>query len=377
VTRLDSATVKQLALDSGFDLVGIAAAEPLPEAAFYLDWVRRGQAASMTYLADHRAGKRLDPRDLLRSARSIVCCGVLYNTRHQPIASLNDPTRAWISRYAWGDDYHDVLTARFKRLLGRLLSRLDEPFEYKICVDTAPILERAYAQRAGLGWIGKNTCLINEPLGSWFFLGEMLLALPLEPDSPSPPRCGTCTACIEACPTAAIVPTGLSAPEWELVPDRCLSFHTIESRETPPQSLRSQFSSHVFGCDICQDVCPWNRRAPATDDSSFAPREYAPPLEKLASLSEQDFREMFRASPILRAKHRGFLRNVAIAMGNAPREAFRQPLLRLAEHHHAIVREAAHWALARLDYGPDQTTEERPRWTAGTLLESTDDGILP
>ncbi len=350
---ITAAELVRLARECGFDLVGVAPAEPLAEASFYLDWVRRGRAAGMGYLADHRAGKRLDPRDLLGSARSIICCGVLYNTREANVSDLDDPQRAWISRYAWGEDYHDVLYARFRKLIGRLVLRIPEPFEYKICVDTAPLLERAYAQRAGLGWIGKNTCLINEAQGSWFFLGELLTSLRFagqQEFGPPPFRCGSCTACIDACPTGAIVPTGRTAPEWELVPERCISYHTIESRAVVPEELRAGFGSHVFGCDICQDVCPWNARSGLSIDPAFQPRQYAPPLEQLAELSEQEFKEMFQTTPVLRAKYRGFLRNVALAMGNAPREAFRVPLERLAQHEDDRVREHAVWALARLNH---------------------------
>jgi epoxyqueuosine reductase len=352
-SRVTAAELVRLAHECGFDLAGIAPAEPLPEASFYLDWVRRGRAAAMGYLADHRAGKRLDPHDLLGSARSIICCGVLYNCREASVAELDDPERAWISRYAWGEDYHDVLYARLRKLIGRLVSRIAEPFEYKICVDTAPLLERAYAQRAGLGWIGKNTCLINESQGSWFFLGELLTSLRFagqEAFAPPPFRCGTCTACIDACPTGAIVPTGRRSPEWELVPDLCISYHTIESRAAAPAELRPAFGSHVFGCDICQDVCPWNARSGVSVDPAFQPRQYAPPLERMAALDERDFKEMFQTSPVLRAKYRGFLRNVATAMGNAPRESYRMPLERLAGHEDAAVRDHALWALARLNH---------------------------
>ena len=362
-----AAELVQLARDCGFDLVGIAPAEPLPEASFYLDWVRRGRAAGMRYLSDHRAGKRLDPRDLLGSARSVICCGVLYNTREGNVGDLNDPERGWIARYAWGEDYHNVLYARFQSLIGRLAARVAEPFEYKICVDTAPLLERAYAQRAGLGWIGKNTCLINEAQGSWFFLGELLTSLYFrgQDDFQAPPfRCGSCTACIDACPTAALVPTGHAAPAWELVPERCISYHTIESRTVAPEELRPGFGNHVFGCDICQDVCPWNRRAGVSIDPAFQPRHYAPPLEQLAALTEREFRQMFQTTPVVRARYHGFLRNVAMAMGNAPRESFRAPLERLAQHPDARVREPALWALARLNYGASEAPQERPWRTA-------------
>src|SRR5579862_1392284 len=211
-----------------------------------------------------------------------------------------------------------------------------EPFDWKISVDTAPLLERTYARLAGLGWIGKNTCLIHEPLGSWFFLGELLTSLDLEPDAPPPDRCGTCTRCIDACPTAALTP-------YELDATRCISYFTIELRGAIPEEHRKGVGRHVFGCDICQDVCPWNRRAPSNADALFRPREFAPPLEKLAALSEDEFREMFRGSPVKRTKYSGFLRNVAVAMGNSGDPKFLEALQRLAESEDEVVREAAIW----------------------------------
>jgi epoxyqueuosine reductase len=185
-----------------------------------------------------------------------------------------------------------------------------EPFEWKICVDTAPLLERTYARLAGLGWIGKNTCLIHEPLGSWFFLGELLTSLELEADAPPPDRCGTCTRCIDACPTAALTP-------YELDATRCISYFTIELRGPIPEQFHAAMGAHIFGCDICQEVCPWNRRAPFTEEPAFAPRHFAPPLERMAALSEEEFRGMFRGTPVTRARYAGFQRNVAVAIANA------------------------------------------------------------
>jgi len=219
-----------------------------------------------------------------------------------------------------------------------------EPFEWKICMDTAPLLERSYARAAGLGWIGRNTCLINEPLGSWFFLGELITSLELEPDAPPPDRCGTCTRCIDACPTDAIIPAG---GEWTLDARRCISYFTIELRGPIPVEHRSAIGGHVFGCDICQDVCPWNSRAPVTD--SFENLHFAPDLEKCVYLSQADFYLMFRDSAMARPKISGFLRNVAVAMGNSGLERFRGPLEHLAGHEDTIVAEHARWALERLN----------------------------
>ncbi len=330
--------IKQLALESGFQLAGITPAVASPDGERYRNWVDSGQAGEMKYLTDRRADVRMYPRLLLSSARSIICVGKLYNTPQPYSTSFDDAERGWISRYAWGDDYHDVL----RRDLGKLAAQL--PGEHKICVDTAPLLERSYAYRAGLGWIGKNTCLINEPLGSWFFLGEILTSLELEADAPPPDRCGTCTRCIDACPTRAISEAG-----YALDARLCISYFTIELRGEVPEGLRAGAGANVFGCDICQDVCPWNRRAPTTDDPAFAPRHLAPPLDKMAALTQEEFRAMFRDTPVWRAKYNGFLRNVAIAMGNSGRPEFRPALEHLASHADEVVREHAFWALSGLD----------------------------
>jgi epoxyqueuosine reductase len=300
--------IRQLAKNAGFELAGVTAAQPSPDAERYRGWIERGMHGAMGYLADRRADVRLDPQLLLTGARSIICLGKLYNTP-QPYSNQFDLSeRGWISRYAWGDDYHDVL----RRDLGRLVAQLPAGHEYKICVDTAPLLERSYAYRAGLGWIGKNTCLINEPLGSWFFLGELVTTLELAQDAPPPDRCGTCTRCIDACPTQAIVPTN---DGWTLDARRCISYLNIELRGPIPVEQQSWLGSRVFGCDICQEVCPWNARAPESSDPAFRPLyDPAPPLEDLAALSAEEFRERFRGTPVVRTKHEGMLRNVAAAM---------------------------------------------------------------
>jgi epoxyqueuosine reductase len=313
--------VKKHAIECGFELAGVAAVLPLPEAGFYAEWVREGMAGEMRYLTDRRGDMRGDPRSLLASARAIVCVGKLYNGPEPYSTRFSQPERAWISRYAWGDDYHDVLREGLERLAGRLQACAGEPFEWKVAVDTAPLLERAYARRAGLGWIGKNTCLIREGAGSWFFLGELLVSLALEPDSPPPDRCGTCSKCIEACPTGALVPTGREQPAWALDSRLCISYLTIELRGPVPDRLQAGMGRHVFGCDICQDVCPWNREAPVTAEPAFGARNFAPPLEELAALSAEEFREMFAGTPIERARYEGFRRNVAIAMANRGAEA--------------------------------------------------------
>jgi epoxyqueuosine reductase len=339
---MTSAEVKDLARACGFELAGVARAEPADDSTLYHQWVAQGNAGEMRYLTDRRAAVRDDPRNLLPSARSIVCVGKVYQTPWPYSIHFSDPERAWISRYAWGGDYHDEMRRGLERLDALVRERSGENVESKICVDTAPLLERSYARLAGLGWIAKNTCLINQRLGSWVFLGELLLSIELDPDQPPPDRCGTCTRCIDACPTGAI-------PEpYTLDSRRCISFFTIELRGAWPEETRAAAGAHVFGCDICQDVCPWNRRAAVTDDPAFAPLHFAPPLDKLAGLSHAEFREMFRGTPVTRAKYSGFLRNVAIAMGNSGLEKFREPLERLAASDDAVVAEAARWGLERL-----------------------------
>jgi epoxyqueuosine reductase len=339
---LTSADIRELARECGFELAGVARAEPVDDRARYHDWVANGHAGLMGYLTDRRAAVRDDPRHLLPSARSIVCVGKIYQTPWPH--TVHNPERAWISRSAWGADYHVEMRRGLRQLDARIRERAGEPVESRICVDTAPLLERSYARMAGLGWIGRNTMLIDQHAGSWFFLGELLVSLDIEPDAPPPDRCGTCTACIDACPTTAIGLLGVDST-------RCISYFTIELRGPVPEEHRTGIGTHVFGCDICQDVCPWNRRAPSTTDPAYAPREFAPPLERLAALGEQEFRDLFRDTPVTRARYSGFLRNVAIAMGNAGLEKFRAPLEALAHSEDSLVAEAAHWALSRIPTG--------------------------
>jgi epoxyqueuosine reductase len=304
-----SDVVRRLAQECGFELAGVARAEPVADDfGRYETWVAEGMAGEMRYLTDRRAEVRRDPRNLLAGARSVICVGKLYNRAVPPVPEGH----AVISRYAWGRDYHYVLRDALEQLARKLAAI--EPHDWKICVDTAPLLERSYARQAGLGWIGRNTCLINEPLGSWFFLGELITTLDLEPGSPPPDRCGTCTRCIEACPTQAIVPKG---EEWTLDARRCISYLNIELRGPIPEEFHAAFGPRVFGCDICQEVCPWNSRAPETSDPAFAPRyDPAPPLEELARLSAEEFAARYRDTPVTRPKYDGFLRNVAVAIAS-------------------------------------------------------------
>jgi len=245
-----------LALECGFELAGVAAAEPWPDFERYREWLAAGMAGGMSYLAGRRGEVRADPRSLFPAARSIICVGKLYN--------LEGESRG-ISRHARGRDYHHVVRAGLKRLVERLRQEAG-PFQWKICVDTAPLLERSHARRAGLGWIGKNTCLIREGFGSWFVLGELLVSLDLEPDCPPPDACGTCRLCIDACPTGALVP---AAQGFRVDARRCISYLTIEHRGLVPEELRALMGEWVYGCDVCQKVCPWNRGAPVTSDPAW------------------------------------------------------------------------------------------------------------
>lgn len=344
---INSRIVRHLAAQCGFDLAGVAMPHPAPDFGRFRHWVERGLAGEMRYLTDQRAEARNDPAQLLRDVRSVICVGLVYNGPEPYSTRFADPERAWISRYAWGEDYHDIVRAKLENLKCKLLEI--KQFNSRVCVDTAPLLERSLARRAGLGWIGKNTCLINQQLGSWFFLGELLTTLAIEPDAPPPDRCGTCTRCIDACPTAAIVqsPDG----QFELDARLCISYFTIELRSAIPDAQRAAVGAHVFGCDICQDVCPWNNRAAETSEARFHPREFAPGLERMAGITEAEFREMFRHSPVSRTKYRGFLRNVAVAMGNARLEKFREPLKKLAASEDQFIAEHARWALDALSGG--------------------------
>lgn len=339
---MNAATVKRIVGECGFELAGVAPADPPADFARYETWVAEGMAGEMRYLTDRRAEVRRDVRNMLGSARSVICVGKRYRAR---VTDEYEPGRAIIARYAWGPDYHDTMRADLERVVARL--RELEPFESKICVDTAPLLERSFARLAGLGWIGKNTCLINEPRGSWFFLGEILTSLAIEPDAPAADRCGTCRRCIEACPTDAIAGGG-----YTLDARRCIAYFNIELRGSIPVEHREAMGARVFGCDICQDVCPWNgaaeesqaTRSPAPPERSPAPR-----LDELARLTADEFRERFSNTPVSRAKHSGFLRNVAVAMGNSGLADFREPLEALAANPDAVVAEHARWALDHLN----------------------------
>ena len=337
-------SVKHQAHAAGFDLCGVAPAAELPELPYLSTWLQEGYAAEMAYM--HRsAERRADVRQVLPSARAVIVLGTIYNVSRPYSTENSDRRQAAIARYAWGDDYHDVLRAGLLRATALLKQRFGD-FESRICVDTAPLLERSYARAAGLGWIGRNTCLINQHYGSWFFLGELLLSLPVSPDTPAPDRCGSCRRCIDACPTNALVPDENGG--WTLDSRHCISYFTIEQRGGLNPDSQSAVGRHIFGCDICQDVCPWNRRRRAIVNAAAEPHFVAPSLEKLALLTPEEFRTLFRHTPIWRTKYQGFLRNVAMAMGNSGSEDFIPVLLRLCSHSDAVVAATARASLDRL-----------------------------
>jgi len=309
---LTSSDIKQKARELGFDLCGVAPAEELPELNFFQNWLARGYAGEMAYL--HRsAEQRADVRRVLPSARSVIVTGTIYNTAVPYSIERADPGRAEIARYAWGDDYHDVIGARLDRLLAWMQTRSDVPFEARRYVDTGPVQERVYARHAGLGWIGKNTCVINADAGSWIFLSEIICSLPLEVDEPALDLCGECRLCLEACPTRALVAPGV------LDSTRCISYLTIEQRGPIPAELAPEVGSHVYGCDVCQEVCPWNQVAPRSSDPAWQPRAaWADAgVATLAEMSDDGLREAMRGSAMKRTKVAGLRRNLDVALANA------------------------------------------------------------
>jgi epoxyqueuosine reductase len=350
-----TALVKQAARDAGFELAGIAPVRDLPELTHFPDWIEAGYAGEMKYLeARDEAGqlKRASLRSAAPWARSVIVCAINYNTAHPYSTRAGDSARGWISRYAWShEDYHEAVMRRLyvveSRLRDSALATAGGPplLQTRCYVDTGPLVERVYAKYAGVGWIGKNTCILNQRLGSWLFLGVILTSLELDLDVPAPDRCGSCTRCIDACPTDALI-----AP-YQLDSNKCISYLTIEKRGVIPEEMREGMGRHVFGCDICQDVCPWNRKAPVTSVAEFQSREglVNPALEWLAEMSAEEFRDKFRGSPIRRSKRTGLRRNAAIAMGNSGDQRFLSVLQKLAADEDSIVAESAIWAIGRLE----------------------------
>lgn len=309
---LSSEAIKQKALELGFDACGIAPATDLPELAFLQEWLGRGYAGSMEYL-QRSAARRADVRQVLPEARTVIVTATVYNTRRPYSIECADPSRGHIARYAWGDDYHEVIKIRLESLLSWMRTESPEPFEARTYVDTGPVQERVYAQHGGIGWIGKNTCVIHPELGSWILLGEILCSLPLAVDPPATDQCGTCSLCLEACPTGAILEPGV------LDARRCISYLTIELRGPIPDEWRDGIGTHVYGCDVCQEVCPWNQTAPVSDDPAWQPRPVwdLPSLASLRDMSDDDLRAALRGSAMQRAKPQGIRRNVDVALENA------------------------------------------------------------
>jgi epoxyqueuosine reductase len=309
--RLRSAAIKAKAGELGFDLCGVAPAADLPELRFLPTWLARGYAGEMAYL-ERSAERRADVRAVLPSAKSVIVTGTIYNTDRPYSTESADPSRAQIARYAWGDDYHDVLGARLDALLAWMREASDVSFDALRYVDTGPVQERAYARHAGIGWIGKNSCVINPDLGSWLFLGEIICSLPLEVDAPSLDQCGTCTLCLEGCPTKAIVAPGV------VDSTRCLSYLTIEQRGPIPGEFAEAIGQHVYGCDICQEVCPWNQTAPISADPVWQPRAVwdKVAIAALAQKSDDELREAMRGSSMRRTKVAGLRRNLAAALAS-------------------------------------------------------------
>jgi epoxyqueuosine reductase len=320
---LTSDAVKAKAIECGFDLCGIAPADSFPELKFLDEWLTRGYAGEMAYMS-RSADRRADVRNVVPGARSVIVTGTIYNTGSDPgdgptqlVESPHHrgltPNLAEIARYARGDDYHDVLKRRLDALLAWMRVEATEPFDARAYVDTGPVQERVYAQYAGLGWIGKNTCLINAEHGSWLFLAEIITTLPLDPDAQALEQCGSCRRCLDACPTGALVDAGV------LDSTRCISYLTIELRAGIPGEYRTKLGNHVYGCDICQDVCPYNQPASATSDRAWQSRQGldVPRIVDLWRRSDGELRLLLKGSAMTRAKLTGLRRNLAVAIGNS------------------------------------------------------------
>jgi epoxyqueuosine reductase len=340
---MNAEDIKEFAGTLGFSLVGIAPIGRTREGDFYPEWLDRGYAGEMHYLERQRAA-RMDARSVLPGAQSVIVCAINYNTAHPQTAF--DRLRAWISRYAWGLDYHETLQEKLKGL-AQWIER-SGPAHTRTYVDTGPLTERVFAKYAGIGWFGKNTCIINEKAGSWLFLGCILTDLALQPDTPPPDRCGTCTRCLEACPTNAFV-----AP-YILDSRKCISYTTIELRGAIPEHEREGIGHHLFGCDICQDVCPWNKRAPVSSDPAFEPKEglFWPAMDSLLDLSPEEWTRRIRGTPLKRAKVKGLLRNLMVVAGNSGVTALVPRLRRYLDHEDEHVRSHAAWAIKKLENEP-------------------------
>jgi len=335
-TLFESRAIKRRAAGLGLDLCGITGADPARHADFFRQWTAAGKAGEMQWLA-REPERRSDPRHVLPGARSIIVAGLNY-WQPQP------PGRGRIARYALGEDYHHVLLEKLEALADEITA---SGAAAKVYVDTGPVLEKPLAERAGLGWQGKSTMLIHPKLGPWLLIGEIITTLELEPDAPARDHCGTCSRCIEACPTGAI-----TAP-YQLDARRCIAYLTIELKGSIPEELRPLIGDRVYGCDECLDVCPWNRFAQTTREARFL----APPraddsrdaLHELLEITQAEFKRRFAKSPILRVKRRGLLRNVCVVLGNIGTADDLPALRRAAQHEEPLVREHAEWAIRQIE----------------------------
>ena len=343
---LTASGIKQHAHALGFDLCGVAPADTFPELRFLQEWLDKGYAGDMAWIG-RSADRRADVRAVVPGARSVIVTGTIYNT-DRPYASEQPADVARISRYAWGDDYHDVLKARLDALLAWMRAESSEPFDARAYVDTGPVQERVFAQYAGLGWIGKNTCLINPELGSWLFLAEIICTLDLESDPQGLEQCGSCTRCLDACPTGALVEAGV------LDSTRCLSYLTIELRGAIPEQRRAALGTHVYGCDICQEVCPYNQVPPRSGDAAWQPRPALdlPRLVDLWRRPDAELRQATKGSAMTRAKLTGLRRNLAVAIGNsgdaAAIAALAEPTDEQPSARDEMVQEHIRWAVRRV-----------------------------
>lgn len=355
---------RERALTLGFQSVGVSPVADVPNFSEQLSaWLQNGCHGDMAWMARDPA-RRSDPRQVLQNAKTIITCTLNYYTPH---AQTDDPARGRISRYAWGDDYHDVMLPKLKELAAFLQS-LDSSAECLCYVDTGPVMEKPWAARAGVGWQGKHTNLIDPQRGSWFFIGEIITTSAVGPaaarypvpqvcgngipsgsaspsaDVVSMPQCGTCTRCIDVCPTRAI--TG----PYQLDARKCISYLTIEHKGSIPEDMRPLMGNHIYGCDLCQDVCPWNRFAAPTPEPAFQPRagNLNPELIPLLYMTDDDFRARFKNSPIKRIKRARLLRNVAVALGNSKDPAAIPALQHAAQDPEPLIREHAEWALKQL-----------------------------
>jgi len=339
-----AARIKAWAAELGFAKSGIAGIELEEDEAHLLNWLREGRHGAMDYMQRHGV-KRSRPNELQPGTVRVISVRMNYlpEGSHDAWETLHDPERGYIARYALGRDYHKLMRTRLQDLADRIETETG-PFGYRAFADSAPVLEKALARNAGLGWIGKHTLLLDRDAGSWFFLGELYTDLPLPVDAPSTEHCGTCTRCIEICPTQAI-----TGPK-QLDARRCIAYLTIELKEAIPEELRPLLGNRVFGCDDCQLVCPWNKFARPTREEDFAPRHGldGARLVELFAWSEQEFLAKTEGMPIRRAGYEGWLRNVAVALGNAPRsDEIIHALQARADHPSALVREHVAWGLER------------------------------